>query len=293
MFVSVKERARQIANGQFTAPTTSAPATSLIDIAPEPKSSNTATPRKTGATEKCSKIGGSPPTTKSSRASPSKEPTPKPASEKVVASTTIVPKSPSLKPPPTKAAHPAKKSSSKSSTSKEPIQKPSSPKIGSSKSTSSKKAMAHPKSPSTANVTSSTKATPTTKSAASKAPSAPTLKSKRSKSPPKRVDSPMEDEEDPLSALKAACLKQVTGVTGLGGRRLAIVLRQRSSGGWYAALKDTGSDKYLKMWMNKEKTSATKEEALETYLVFATKMRNEVRWFPMSPRASSPKAKGK
>lgn len=82
-------------------------------------------------------------------------------------------------------------------------------------------------------------------------------------------------------------------MTGLGGRRLAIVLKQRSSGEWYAALKDTGSDKYLKMWMNKEKTFATKERALEAYLVFVTKARNEVRWFPMSPRASSPKAKGK
>ena len=94
-------------------------------------------------------------------------------------------------------------------------------------------------------------------------------------------------------ALKAACLKQVSGVTGLGGRRLAVVLKQRSLGGWYAALKDLGSDKYLKMWMNKDKLSATKEEALETYLQFVTKARNEVRWFPMSPRASSPKGKGK
>lgn len=107
------------------------------------------------------------------------------------------------------------------------------------------------------------------------------------------MDSPIEDDEDPLSALKSACLKQVSGVTGLGGRRLAIVLKQRSSGGWYAALKDVGSDKYLKMWMNKDKTSPTKEQALEAYLVFVTKMRNEVRWFPMSPRASSPKGKGK
>jgi hypothetical protein len=107
------------------------------------------------------------------------------------------------------------------------------------------------------------------------------------------VDSPIENNDDPLSSLKAACLKQVSGVTGLGGRRLAIVLKQRSSGKWYAALKDTGSDKYLKMWVNKDKTFETKEEALEAYLVFATKMRNEVRWFPISPRANSPKGKGK
>jgi hypothetical protein len=72
------------------------------------------------------------------------------------------------------------------------------------------------------------------------------------------------------------------------------VLKQRSSTGeWYAALKDEGSDKYLKMWMNRDKTFATKEEALQAYLVFAGRMREGVRWFPMSPRASSPKGKGK
>lgn len=107
------------------------------------------------------------------------------------------------------------------------------------------------------------------------------------------MDSPIEDNDDPLSSLKTTCLKQISGVTGLGGRRLAIALKQRSSGEWYAALKDTGSDKYLKMWMNRDKTYATKEEALEAYLVFVTKMRNEVRWFPMSPRANSPKGKGR
>ena len=72
-----------------------------------------------------------------------------------------------------------------------------------------------------------------------------------------------------------------------------MVLKQRSSGEWYVALKDTGSDKYLKMWMNRDKTFGDTEDALDAYLVFATKMRNEVRWFPMSPRATSPKGKGK
>jgi len=33
------------------------------------------------------------------------------------------------------------------------------------------------------------------------------------------------------------------------------------------------------MWMNRDKTFATREEALEAYLAFATKARNEVRWF--------------
>lgn len=67
-----------------------------------------------------------------------------------------------------------------------------------------------------------------------------------------------------------------------------MVVKQRSSGAWYTALKDTGSDKYLKMWTNRDKTFATQEEALEAYLAFTAKMRNEVRWFP---RAGSPKRK--
>lgn len=75
------------------------------------------------------------------------------------------------------------------------------------------------------------------------------------------------------------------------------MLKQRSSGEWYAALKDTGADKYLKSWMNREKTYKTRNEALEAYLVFAMKMRERsgtgLGWFPMSPRAGSPKGKGR
>ncbi|KAL1603875.1 hypothetical protein SLS60_005467 [Paraconiothyrium brasiliense] len=328
MFMSVKERARQIASGQFSQPTTSAPVESLIDLAPETKPAVAATSGKKGknaAKEAPPKAAAPSSKTKASKATAPKETTPKamppqkappevaPSIATLIGafpktsaakSATPSPEAPtpkksssksklskgSSKPatPPQEAPTP-KKSSSKSKLSKEPS-KPSSPKIGSSKSTSSSKATPQPKVPSSPKVASPTKASPSTKSASSKPPSTPS-KSKRSRSPPKRVDSPLEDDDDPLSALKSACLKQVSGVTGLGGRRLAIVLKQRSSGDWYAALKDTGSDKYLKMWMNREKTFATKQEALEAYLVFATKMRNGVSWFPMSPRASSPKGK--
>ncbi|KAJ4345572.1 uncharacterized protein N0V89_011705 [Didymosphaeria variabile] len=303
MFMSVKERARQIASGQFSQPTTSAPDESLIDLAPEPKP---ATPGKKGknvAKEAPPKAAATPSKTKASKAAAPKESTPKvkpsqkaPPEAAPLKATPIAtaigafPKTPTSKTttPPPEAPTP-KKSSSKSKSSKEPS-KPSSPKIGSSKSSSSSKVTPQPKVPSSPKVAPPTKASSSTKSTSSKPSSTPS-KSKRSKSPPKRVDSPLEDDDDPLSALKSACLKQVSGVTGLGGRRLAIVLKQRSTGEWYAALKDTGSDKYLKMWMNREKTFATKQEALEAYLVFATKMKNGVSWFPMSPRASSPKGK--
>ncbi|KAF2621089.1 hypothetical protein BU25DRAFT_416404 [Macroventuria anomochaeta] len=277
MFLSVKERARQIANGQFTASTTNAQVTSLIDLVPEPKPATVATTKKTATKEAPAKAAASPSQTKQSKTAPPPAAVPKTTSSKATS--------------PPEVSTP-KKSSSKSKVTKEPSLKPASPKIGSPKSTSSSKVASEPKAPSTPKITSPTKATPSAKSTSSKTSSTPS-KTKRSKSPPKRVDSPIEDDNDPLYSLKSACLKQVSGVTGLGGRRLAIVLKQRSSGKWYAALKDTGADKYLKMWMNKDKTFATKEEALEAYLVFATKMRNEVRWFPMSPRASSPKGKWK
>jgi hypothetical protein len=71
---------------------------------------------------------------------------------------------------------------------------------------------------------------------------------------------------------------------------LAISLRQRSSGGWYAALKDVGADKYLKMWMNRDKTFATQEEALQAYLVFVKKMNTDMKLFgPMSPKSGKSK----
>ncbi|OSS49636.1 hypothetical protein B5807_06102 [Epicoccum nigrum] len=292
MFVSVKERARQIANGQFIAPTTSSPVTSLIDVAPEFKPNDVATPKQTGTTESHSKPTASPLTTKSLKAASLKKSTPKAVAGIAAPPAIHIPKNPSQISMEPSGSSTIKKSSSKSRMSKDSAPKLSSPKIGSPKSASTKKISAQTKLPSSA-VVSPTRAAFTAKPTISKPTPTIFSKSKRSKSPPKRVDSPVEDDEDPLWALKAACLKQVSSVTGLGGRRLAVVLRQRSSGGWYAALKDTGSDKYLKMWMNKDKLSATKEEALETYLQFVTKARNEVRWFPISPRASSPKGKGK
>jgi|TARA_R110002003_G_scaffold1035_2_gene22068 hypothetical protein len=77
-------------------------------------------------------------------------------------------------------------------------------------------------------------------------------------------------------------------VTGLGGKNLAVVCRQKSKNRqWYAALKDLSSDKYLKMWMNREKTFPTQKEALEAYLVFAKKMKDGSRLFPMSPGTKS------
>lgn len=99
----------------------------------------------------------------------------------------------------------------------------------------------------------------------------------------------MEDNTE-ISDLKAACLKQASGVTGLGGRRLAIVLKQTSEAQWYAALKDLGSDKYLKMWMNRSKTFPTQIEALEAYLVFVKKMKMSCGLFPMPPKTGKTKS---
>lgn len=109
--------------------------------------------------------------------------------------------------------------------------------------------------------------------------------------------------------LKAACLReyisfphvdhptltrtatgQAKDVTGLQGRTLAVTLRQTSSAGeWYAALKDTGAKKYLKLWMNRNKTYPTQVEALQAYLVFVKKMKTDSRLFSMSPRATRSK----
>ncbi|KAF2442101.1 hypothetical protein P171DRAFT_487358 [Karstenula rhodostoma CBS 690.94] len=247
MFLSVKERARQIALGQFTAPTTSAPVASLIDIAPEPQSA-VAPPRKTGARDTTQQTAAESSKTKPSKSAPAKEATPKVAPpQRAPPPKTAPPKAtpaPASKPPSSKTpapppeAPPSKKPSSKSRTPKEP---------------------------------------PTTEAPPSKKSSS---KSKTPKEPP----SPRP------SSYKSP---QITAVPGLGHRRLAIVLKQRSSGAWYAALKDTEADKYLKSWMNREKTFKTRREALEAYLGFATKMRerSEVSWFPMSPRAGSPKGK--
>jgi hypothetical protein len=49
------------------------------------------------------------------------------------------------------------------------------------------------------------------------------------------------------------------------------------------------SDKYLKMWMNREKTYPTQVEALQAYLVFAKKMKDGCRLFPISPTGTKMK----
>ncbi|KAF9735773.1 hypothetical protein PMIN03_002249 [Paraphaeosphaeria minitans] len=317
MFLSVRERARQIALGQFTAPTTSTP---LVDLASEPVPAP-APPRKTGAKETTQEVAAE------SKGAPTKEPTPKaappqkppakaappkattaPASKPTSSKTNPTspeaptPKKPSLrskltKEPPTPTTEaPRPKRSSKSKITKEP----SSPKPSPSKTHK------EPPSPKFSSYmspwTSSAKPPPSPKPESQKSKSSATSKSRRAKSPPKRVDSPLasldDEDDDPLSALKSASLKQISAVPGLGSRQLVVVLKQRSSGEWYAALKDTGADKYLKSWMNREKTFKTRREALEAYLGFATKMREKsagsgMGWFPMSPRTSSPKGKGR
>lgn len=80
---------------------------------------------------------------------------------------------------------------------------------------------------------------------------------------------------------------QAKEVTGLQGRALAVNTKKTSANEWYAALKDTSSDKYLKMWMNRNKTYPTQREALEAYLVFVKKMKMDCQLFPMSPKLGS------
>ncbi|KZM22891.1 uncharacterized protein EKO05_0001297 [Ascochyta rabiei] len=308
MFVSVKERARQIANGQFSAAPTGAPVASLIDLTPEPKPGSVATAKKSSSKDTPANAQASSSKTKSSKTAPTKEPTLQVATPKatpppttVLTTTLLNPTLPNLTLPrttlprttsPAKASTP-KKPSSKTKATKEPTSKPSSPKIGSPKPTSSSQAASQAKAPSTPKLTSSPKPAVAAKPASAKTPSTPP-QSKRSKSPPKRVDSPISDPDaDALTMLKSACLKQVSGVTGLGGRRLTVVPKQRSSGAWYVALKDATSDRYLTMWTHRDKTFDTPEEALEAYLAFAIRMRDGVRWFPVGARAGSPKGKGR
>ncbi|KAJ4988002.1 hypothetical protein SVAN01_06577 [Stagonosporopsis vannaccii] len=289
MFVSVKERARQIANGQFTASVTTTPATSPDNHVLESKPVTIEAPQNPGPSGSSAKNAVSPSKkAKPSKTTSSKEPA---ASLEVTSLLRPVPKAVTSKPAPPSDAPVMKKPSAKSKTPAESLSKASSPKTGNGKLATTSRVASQGKTLATPKVALPANATSTAKSSSHKTTSA-VSRNRRSKSPPKRADSPIEDNSDPLSSLKSDCLKQVSGVTGLGGRRLAIVLKQRSSGLWYAALKDTGSGKYLKMWMNRDKTFASKEAALEAYLVFVTKMRNEVRWFPMSPRASSPKGKG-
>jgi|SRR5690242_887513 len=287
MFVSVKERARQIANGQFTASTTTAPVASPVDRIPDIQPVAVGAPKKISTTGSSAKNAVSHSKAKSKTTTSKEQATPPEASASPKSSVNTTPS----KPASTSEAAGTNKKSVKSKTPAESPAKSVPSRTENSKLATRNRVVSQTKTPTTPKVASPAKAASTAKTTSQKNPLV-VSKNKRSRSPPKRVDSPIDDDSDPLSSLKSDCLKQVSGVTGLGGRRLAIVLKQRSSGEWYAALKDLGSGKYLKMWMNKDKTYASKEEALEAYLVFVSKMRNEVRWFPMSPRASSPKGKG-
>jgi len=76
-------------------------------------------------------------------------------------------------------------------------------------------------------------------------------------------------------------------VTGLQGRSLTLNLKKTSTNEWYAALKDNGSDKYLKMWMNRKETYPTQVEALEANLAFVKKMKSSMQLFPMNPKTGS------
>ncbi|KAJ4363636.1 hypothetical protein N0V83_009932 [Neocucurbitaria cava] len=286
MFLSVKERARQIASGQFQ------PSQAAVEP-PPPVVASKVVPAKV-VTAKfspskgpggSSKTAPSPSTPKkeSPKASISKAPktpstptSPKPSS--VPSWKATAPKTPSSKTPSSKET---KEKSSKSSSARASSPKASSSKSSSSKSSSSKRSSSPKTSPKIA------------------APAPPKPKLTRSKTSPPDLgigigsfaDDPPEDHTT-ISGLKAACLKQASGVTGLGGRRLAVNLKQTSSGEWYAALKDLSSDKYLKMWMDRSKTYETQIEALEAYLVFAKKMKQGCRLFPpMSPKAASTKSK--
>ncbi|KAF2702931.1 hypothetical protein K504DRAFT_508559 [Pleomassaria siparia CBS 279.74] len=274
MFLSVKERARQIASGQFQASDAPPPPAPVVEPA---------TPSKKKTPGRIVTTKFSPPKAPSapSPTSPSKlkkdktptssKPTPSPSTPAKTPSSrktaSAKPESPKLAPPKTTSS---KASSSKTETPKTP-KSPKSPKTPSTKTASSKPSSSKPK----ASKPSSPKPTP------SKPKSAP-APSKPARPTPARIGSftadPSEDNTE-VSDLKARCLKHANSVTGLGGRKLAVVLKQTSSGGWYAALKDVGLDKYLKMWMNRDKTFPTQVEALEAYLVFIKKMKVETRLF--------------
>jgi hypothetical protein len=266
MFLSVKERAQQLAqlaNGQTPTPTTTAPTT---------------------------------PAKKSSKSSSSKPEPPKPTPSKF-----SKPEPP--KPTPAKTVPPPKVAAPKAA----PPPKAPSPKLAPAKPTSSKpvpsraaSAQALPSTPSKRSKSPKSPKADKTEKASSKAPSSSSRpKPSRAKTLPTKLDigafdsSSSDDEDSPTRAptdidgLKAACLKHASGITGLNGRSLAIVCRQTSAGGWYAALKDVGLDKYLKMWMNRSKTFATQLEALQSYLVFVKKMKAECRLFPLSPKTGS------
>lgn len=83
-------------------------------------------------------------------------------------------------------------------------------------------------------------------------------------------------------------LGQTSSVTGLRGKKLVVVLRRSSEneGEYYCALRGQNDGKYLKLWMDKNKTYPTHVEALEAYLRFVKRMRNGCSIFGSSPKPS-------
>ncbi|KAI4690982.1 uncharacterized protein J4E88_002456 [Alternaria novae-zelandiae] len=319
MFPSVKDRARQlfgeaavpdaappppVATGRRGAPLKASAATKA---APEPK-----TPAKTSRSKKDAPvveetpkaIGAwpSPFDSFKARTSPPEKPTP-PTPSKSKSSKTATASKPSA---PSKTSTPSASKPEKSSKAEKSEKSKSEKAEKSSK--SEKKSSSRPKTPPTPKAAAPPKkapepkvSTPSRKKTESKPapkpkePSRPKLDARTSSSRPKmeRTSSSSSLEDDEYSDLRAACLREASNVTGLKGKNLAISLRQRSSGGWYAALKDVGADKYLKMWMNRDKTFKTQDEALEAYLVFVKKMNTDMKLFgPMSPKLGSGKSKG-
>ncbi|KAI8941954.1 hypothetical protein NX059_000066 [Plenodomus lindquistii] len=277
MFPSVRERAQAFLNGgqaPVVTPPPPPPATPS-----KLKSATKTAPEKPAATPSKS----TPPKPTPSKPTPSKAPAAKPAPNKAAAPPPSTPskaapsKSIFSKATPVKEKTPPK-ASSKPSTSKTSSSKPTPSKPAPSKSTPSKP------------TPSRTKSTPAKSTSLKIAPP----KFLRSKSSISTSSSGSDDDMPELSPgdqqvvdLRAAILKQASSVTGLQGRSLALNLKKTSSDEWYAALKDTGSDKYLKMWMNRKDTYDTQIEALEAYLRFMTKRKESMQLFPMSPKTGS------
>lgn len=67
-----------------------------------------------------------------------------------------------------------------------------------------------------------------------------------------------------------------------------VVFRRSSEneGEYYCALRGQSDGKYLKLWMDKNKTYPTHIEALEAYLRFVKRMRNGCSLFGASPKSS-------
>ncbi|USP77871.1 hypothetical protein yc1106_05145 [Curvularia clavata] len=306
MFPSVKDRARQLF-GEAAVPTTSPPppvstgrkgppikATSASKSTPEPK-----TPSKGSRADAKSKKNSPPPVEETPRAIGA-WPSPFEQFKSRAA------------PPPAKATQPtsSKTTSSKSAKatsttsktvkpSKEKVEKASRPSEKKSRSKSpptTKAAAAPPKKVPEPKVVAKkkTESKPAPEPKKTARPKLQTRTSSRPKiqrsSSSSSLDSDDDEEDSEDEDLREACLREVSKVTGLKGKNLAISLRQRSSGGWYAALKDVSADKYLKMWMNRDKTFDTQEEALEAYLVFVKKMNTDMKLFgPMSPKPGKSK----